>query len=71
MGAVLVTCCEVFPTGTPEYEAMTSLGRMVAECGDTFEDVVRQRKEQDPRLWYGQADLRLNKKKKHYNTYMD
>ncbi|XP_028128844.1 uncharacterized protein LOC114325103 isoform X2 [Diabrotica virgifera virgifera] len=39
-------------TGTPEYEAMASLGRMVAECGDTFEDVVRQRKEQDPRLWF-------------------
>ncbi|XP_057658879.1 SURP and G-patch domain-containing protein 1-like isoform X1 [Diorhabda carinulata] len=42
----------VFPSGTPEYEAMASLGRMVAECGDTFEDVVRQRKEQDPRLWF-------------------
>ncbi|CAG9836853.1 unnamed protein product [Diabrotica balteata] len=42
----------VFPPGTPEYEAMASLGRMVAECGDTFEDVVRQRKEQDPRLWF-------------------
>ncbi|CAG9861322.1 unnamed protein product [Phyllotreta striolata] len=42
----------VFPTGTPEYEAMASLGRMVAECGDAFEDVVRQRKEQDPRLWF-------------------
>ncbi|KAJ8984649.1 hypothetical protein NQ317_009877 [Molorchus minor] len=43
-GASLVTCCEVFPPGSPDYEAMASLGRMVAECGQGFEDVVRQRK---------------------------
>ncbi|KAG5892651.1 hypothetical protein JTB14_025445 [Gonioctena quinquepunctata] len=42
----------VFPPGTPEYEAMASLGRMVAECGDSIEDIVRQRKNQDPNLWY-------------------
>ncbi|XP_074038988.1 uncharacterized protein isoform X2 [Leptinotarsa decemlineata] len=38
--------------GTPEYEAMASLGRMVAECGESIEDIVRQRKNQDPNLWY-------------------
>jgi hypothetical protein len=45
-------CCEVFPPGTPDYEAMASLGRMVAQCGQGIEDVVRQRKTQDPNLWY-------------------
>ena len=45
-------CCEVFPPGTPDYEAMASLGRMVAQCGPGIEDVVRQRKTQDPNLWY-------------------
>lgn len=45
-------CCEVFPPGTPDYEAMASLGRMVAQCGPGIEDVVRQRKTQDPSLWY-------------------
>ncbi|KAF2900883.1 hypothetical protein ILUMI_05288 [Ignelater luminosus] len=38
--------------GTPEYEAMASLGRMVAQCGPGIEDVVRQRKLQDPNLWF-------------------
>jgi hypothetical protein len=42
----------VFPPGTPDYEAMASLGRMVAQCGQGIEDVVRQRKTQDPNLWY-------------------
>lgn len=51
-GRFLVTCCEVFPPGTPDYEAMASLGRMVAQCGPGIEDVVRQRKTQDPSLWY-------------------
>lgn len=45
-------CCAVFPSGTPDYEAMASLGRMVAQCGPGIEDVVRQRKMQDPNLWY-------------------
>ena len=49
---LLVMCCEVFPPGTPDYEAMASLGRMVAQCGPGIEDVVRQRKTQDPNLWY-------------------
>ncbi|XP_063909039.1 arginine-glutamic acid dipeptide repeats protein-like isoform X2 [Zophobas morio] len=38
--------------GTPDYEAMASLGRMVAQCGPGIEDVVRQRKTQDPNLWF-------------------
>ncbi|KAJ8952932.1 hypothetical protein NQ318_006549 [Aromia moschata] len=38
--------------GSPDYEAMASLGRMVAECGQGIEDIVRQRKNQDPSLWY-------------------
>ncbi|XP_049820564.1 uncharacterized protein LOC109599640 isoform X2 [Aethina tumida] len=42
----------VFPPGTPDYEAMASLGRMVAQCGPGIEDVVRQRKTQDPSLWF-------------------
>lgn len=48
----LVMVCEVCPIGTPEYEAMASLGRMVVQCGPGIEDVVRQRKHQDPNLWY-------------------
>lgn len=50
--AVIVTVCEVFPPGSNEYEAMASLGRMVAQCGAGIEDIVRQRKPQDPSLWY-------------------
>ncbi|XP_022919527.2 uncharacterized protein [Onthophagus taurus] len=42
----------VFPAGTADYEAMASLGRMVAQCGPGIEDVVRQRKTQDPSLWF-------------------
>ncbi|KAF5270351.1 hypothetical protein FQR65_LT05539 [Abscondita terminalis] len=42
----------VCPPGTPEYEAMASLGRMVAQCGPGVEDVVRQRKPQDSNLWF-------------------
>lgn len=49
---LLVMCCEVFPPGTPDYEAMASLGRMVAQCGPGIEEVVKQRKTQDPNLWY-------------------
>lgn len=45
-------CCEVFPPGSPDYEAMASLARMVIQCGPGIEDVVRQRKNQDPSLWY-------------------
>lgn len=44
--------CEVFPPGSDDYEAMASLGRMVAQCGPGIEDIVRQRKPQDPSLWY-------------------
>lgn len=44
--------CEVFPAGSDDYEAMASLGRMVAQCGPGIEDIVRQRKPQDPSLWY-------------------
>ncbi|CAH0553669.1 unnamed protein product [Brassicogethes aeneus] len=51
----------VFPPGTPDYEQMASLGRMVAECGTGIEDVVRQRKTQDPSLWY-ERDKNLKKK---------
>lgn len=47
-----MTVCEVFPPGTPDYEAMASLGRMVAQCGPGIEEVVKQRKPQDPNLWY-------------------
>ncbi|KYB29006.1 hypothetical protein TcasGA2_TC030741 [Tribolium castaneum] len=49
---LLVMCCEVFPPGTPDYEAMASLGRMVAQCGPGIEEVVKQRKTQDPNLWF-------------------
>ncbi|CAH1155218.1 unnamed protein product [Phaedon cochleariae] len=42
----------VFHAGTAEFESMTSLGRMVAECGNSIEDIVRQRKKQDPHLWF-------------------
>ncbi|XP_044259162.1 formin-like protein 20 isoform X2 [Tribolium madens] len=38
--------------GTPDYEAMASLGRMVAQCGPGIEEVVKQRKTQDPNLWF-------------------
>lgn len=49
---LLVMVCEVFPAGSDDYEAMASLGRMVAQCGPGIEDIVRQRKPQDPSLWY-------------------
>ncbi|XP_018319303.1 activating transcription factor 7-interacting protein 1 isoform X2 [Agrilus planipennis] len=42
----------VYSSGTAEYEAMVSLGRMVAQCGPGIEDIVRQRKQQDPHLWF-------------------
>uniref|UniRef100_A0A1Y1KNX0 Uncharacterized protein n=1 Tax=Photinus pyralis TaxID=7054 RepID=A0A1Y1KNX0_PHOPY len=42
----------VCPPGTSEFEAMASLGRMVAQCGPGIEDIVRERKPQDPNLWY-------------------
>lgn len=51
----LVTVCEVCPPGTSEYEAMASLGRMVAQCGPGIEDIVRQRKPRDPNLWYAET----------------
>ncbi|KAK9884466.1 hypothetical protein WA026_007309 [Henosepilachna vigintioctopunctata] len=43
---------EVFPPGTADYEAMASLARMVAQCGPGIQDVVQQRKKQDPSLWF-------------------
>lgn len=54
--------CEVFPPGSNDYEAMASLGRMVAQCGPGIEDIVRQRKPQDPSLWYegSQRSTRLS-----------
>lgn len=54
--------CEVFPAGSDDYEAMASLGRMVAQCGPGIEDIVRQRKPQDPSLWYegSQRSTRLS-----------
>ncbi|XP_044756831.1 arginine-glutamic acid dipeptide repeats protein-like [Coccinella septempunctata] len=42
----------VFPPGTADYEAMASLARMVAQCGPSVQDVVQQRKKQDPSLWF-------------------
>ncbi|KAK5650982.1 hypothetical protein RI129_002011 [Pyrocoelia pectoralis] len=42
----------VCPPGTSEFEAMASLGCMVAQFGPGIEDIVRQRKPQDPNLWY-------------------
>lgn len=47
-----MTVCEVFPPGTSDYEAMASLARMVAQCGPSVQEVVQQRKKQDPSLWY-------------------
>ncbi|XP_050303818.1 uncharacterized protein LOC126741448 isoform X2 [Anthonomus grandis grandis] len=35
-----------------EFEAMSNLARMVAECGPSVEDVVRQKKNRDPDLWF-------------------
>ncbi|KAJ8917196.1 hypothetical protein NQ315_012688 [Exocentrus adspersus] len=52
--------------GSPDYEAMASLGRMVAECGQGFEDVVRQRKNQDPSLWF-----LFHKESAAYRQYLD
>lgn len=59
--------CEVFPPGSDDYEAMASLGRMVAQCGPGIEDIVRQRKPQDPSLWYegSQRPIRLSLCLKH------
>lgn len=59
---LLVMVCEVFPPGSNDYEAMASLGRMVAQCGPGIEDIVRQRKPQDPSLWYegSQRSTRLS-----------
>lgn len=59
--------CEVFPPGSDDYEAMASLGRMVAQCGTGIEDIVRQRKPQDPSLWYegSQRPIRLSLCLKH------
>ncbi|CAH1961391.1 unnamed protein product [Acanthoscelides obtectus] len=42
----------VFPAGSPEHEAMASLGRMVAQCGQGIEDMVKKRETQDPNLWF-------------------
>ncbi|KAL3278275.1 hypothetical protein HHI36_013610 [Cryptolaemus montrouzieri] len=42
----------VFPPGTADYEAMASLARMVAQCGSGIQDIVQQRKKQDPSLWF-------------------
>ncbi|XP_060526099.1 uncharacterized protein LOC132701865 isoform X2 [Cylas formicarius] len=38
--------------GTADFEAMASLARMVADCGPSVEDVVKQKKTQDPNLWF-------------------
>ncbi|XP_030763681.1 bromodomain-containing protein 4 isoform X2 [Sitophilus oryzae] len=38
--------------GGAEFEAMAALARMVADCGPSVEDVVRQKKNQDPNLWF-------------------
>lgn len=57
---LIVMACEVFPPGSDDYEAMASLGRMVAQCGTGIEDIVRQRKPQDPSLWY-EGSQRANK----------
>ncbi|VEN41488.1 unnamed protein product [Callosobruchus maculatus] len=42
----------VFPAGSAEYEAMASLARMVAQCGQGIEDMVKKRDTQDPNLWF-------------------
>nr|CAI5854290.1 unnamed protein product [Callosobruchus analis] len=42
----------VFPAGSTEYEAMASLARMVAQCGQGIEDMVKKRDTQDPNLWF-------------------
>ncbi|XP_076258388.1 uncharacterized protein LOC143195269 isoform X2 [Rhynchophorus ferrugineus] len=39
-------------TGGAEFEAMAALARMVADCGPSVEDVVRQKKNRDPNLWF-------------------
>lgn len=57
---LIVMACEVFPPGSDDYEAMASLGRMVAQCGPGIEDIVRQRKPQDPSLWYEGRQPMLN-----------
>ncbi|ERL94086.1 hypothetical protein D910_11368 [Dendroctonus ponderosae] len=41
-----------FSLGGAEFEAMANLARMVAECGPSVEDVVRQKKNRDPELWF-------------------
>ncbi|XP_017771547.1 PREDICTED: actin cytoskeleton-regulatory complex protein PAN1-like isoform X2 [Nicrophorus vespilloides] len=46
------TITDVNTPGSADYEAMASLGRMVAQCGQGIEDIVRQRKNQDPSLWF-------------------
>lgn len=52
MGAVFSDVfCEVFAPGTQDYESMVTLARMVAQCGSSFEDVVKQRKNQEPNHW--------------------
>ncbi|XP_066254670.1 uncharacterized protein [Euwallacea similis] len=38
--------------GGDEFEAMANLARMVAECGPSIEEVVRQKKTRDPDLWF-------------------
>ncbi|ENN83145.1 hypothetical protein YQE_00498, partial [Dendroctonus ponderosae] len=40
-----------FSLGGAEFEAMANLARMVAECGPSVEDVVRQKKNRDPELF--------------------
>ncbi|KAF5282992.1 hypothetical protein FQA39_LY04863 [Lamprigera yunnana] len=55
----------VCPSGTPEYEAMASLGHMVAQCGPGIEDIVRQRKPQDSNLWF-----LFHKKSAAYQQYL-
>ncbi|KAL1508940.1 hypothetical protein ABEB36_003754 [Hypothenemus hampei] len=39
-------------SGGADFEAMANLARMVAECGPSVEDVVRQKKNRDPELWF-------------------
>ncbi|XP_044736541.1 SURP and G-patch domain-containing protein 1 isoform X2 [Chrysoperla carnea] len=42
----------VCPIGSESYAAMSSVARMVAQCGTSFEDAVRQRSHQDPKMWF-------------------
>lgn len=53
-----------FSLGGAEFEAMSNLARMVAECGPSVEDVVRQKKNRDPDLWYADTHITIHLQKK-------